>query len=66
MGESGTGKPPPRWAEQTPGQRMVTAAWRAVAAHLALDAQRVATGGAGDLDPAPDDPLPPAVRDRLR
>jgi len=66
--------PSPSWAEQTLGQRLVTAAWRAVAAHLAAaDAAppRVATGGAGDLDPltaddAGHDAVPPAIHNRLR
>jgi hypothetical protein len=73
MGESVAGTSP-SWAAQTLGQRVVTAAWRAVAAHLAegdAEPPRVATGGAGDLDPltaddAGRDAVPPAIRDRLR
>jgi hypothetical protein len=66
--DSGNGARP--WAEQTVGERIVTAAWRAVAAHLAREQQeqqedpRVAAGGAGDLDPPTLDPAA-AHRDRF-
>ena len=67
MGESGSDAPlTPPWPEQTLGQRVVSAAWRAVAAHLAAaDAQASpAADGAGDLDlPAA---VQPAGHDRLR
>ena len=73
MGDTGTGMPP--WSEQTVGERIVAAAWRAVAAHLARlgeaeqEQQRVAAGGAGELDPLTDGPTgaePPAGHGRLR
>ncbi len=63
------------WAEQTLGERVVVAAWRAVGAHLAMGdaaaqgpgAEQVATGGAGAVDGVMDDALlPPSVRERLR
>ena len=61
------------WAGRTLGERVVVVAWRAVAAHLAMDqkadarAGQVATGGAGALDGVTDDALlPPPIRDRLR
>ena len=62
------------WAGQSLGERIVVAAWRAVAAHLAIDsssqsdsAEQVATGGAGVTDGVTDDALlPPPIRDRLK
>ena len=60
MRETGTPPPPPPWSGQTIGQRIVTAAWVAVAAHLAA-ADRDRPDAA-----ATDDDLPPAIADRLR
>ncbi len=68
MGDTGSGTPP--WSQQTVGQRIVAAAWRAVAAHLAQqEQQRAAAGGAGELDLLTDGPAgdpSPAGHDRLR
>ena len=77
MSQQHSGAGPRPWAELTLGERIVTAAWRAVAAHLAASAEyptdaptpaeQVATGGAGALDGVTGDALlPPALRRRLR
>ena len=59
MGETGSDTGP--WAEQTVGQRIVTAAWRAVAAHLAAAVERP------PADPSlPPPHVRPAGHDRLR
>ena len=57
MGETGSDTRP--WAEQAVGQRIVTAAWAAVAAHLAA-AKRV------PAEPTPPLTPPPAGHDRMR
>ncbi len=59
MGEPS--RPRPTWPEQTIGERIVTAAWMAVAAHLAArDAAELSAG------PDADDDLPASIADRLR
>ena len=62
MGDSGTDGP---WSDQTVGERIVAAAWRAVAAHL--ERQRVAVGDAPDPADSPAaGPPRPVGHDRLR